>query len=870
MSLIDLLERKVDEWSFIVKGVSSLVFPEDTTSMGRMIFSQLAYTPIPLDLSDTQLHDLFKFCGVDLYSSSSPRKDAIASIAPIGILSLHNYPLRTITNLVPILPAISELTIPTYIPHFYEALVILVENRNNLLNLKELKILNNRITRKEVRQLTALLESLNQLEVLVLDNCGLYDYDIDALLPTVSWKTITHLSLNRNRLTARAFESILTLVRDRCKCAPPSLFLQDIDTVSTSATIQTLRPFTNSSALYSEQSALRVFRLPCRQSYLQKTLSIVRGHIYIDLSRFEASDAIAPDLGLFIYEWLRMATICHGGVSQATICINGRVTSSIRGISSALSTYGLYLLCHRSFNELGLSISLDCSNCSLEFDVKKLQLPPNAISHLMNRLKINLSASLIALSVSDCDLSERWKRQDMQAFISFLHCCKHLKRLDLRYNEFNKEFNTLFCKELESTDFLPYLDTLEADMFLDLHTLSISLQKRYSAYVARYLDDGDSMFKGLARGPVVLSCGSQTRGNKAPSALMRMLSLDGSLVLSALTQNSKYFPFDSHATTLHKILGDVLCSPLKSLTLRQSISPGALLKPVCLTLWQYTDGLILSEAMKGMITENDAYCNALSTQAAILVRVEIMRIARCNHLSNRMYMQEVDYSSLTLASFLEMMHRKDVATFTLQLLHLDLSHNSLKKADVQELITMIPLIPTLQALILSDCSLSDRVCATILESLPTLLEQTNLWYIDISENMLGSLTEQAFSAFLQRCPVVLQRQLTLNLRLRSGNTHVYAPQAFLSATNNIMEDIKIIIWLIMSKDSISSFSASDIENLKRRGVNIISVVSPVGRFYDHKYSSAASHLLRELGLPDHSFHWDSLKNLYEHFMYNCA
>lgn len=65
-----------------------------------------------------------------------------------------------------------------------------------------------------------------------------------------------------------------------------------------------------------------------------------------------------------------LASVSYGGLSEATICLSGRVTSSIRGTSNALSIYGLYLLCHRNLNELGLFISLDCTNCSLEFDAK--------------------------------------------------------------------------------------------------------------------------------------------------------------------------------------------------------------------------------------------------------------------------------------------------------------------------------------------------------------------------------------------------------------------------------------------------------------------------------------------------------------------
>lgn len=170
----------------------------------------------------------------------------------------------------------------------------------------------------------------------------------------------------------------------------------------------------------------------------------------------------------------------------------------------------------------------------------------------MRRLKINLATSLICLSLSDCDLFERWKRRDTQEFISFLSDCKHLKRLDLRYNEFNKEFNVLFCKELEDIEFIPFLDTLEVDMLIDLTTLSISLQRRYSQYVVRYLDEGDTIFKRLVRGPVVLSCGSQTRGNKVPIAIMRMILLNGNIVSSAFTQRLERSLFDSHAATLQK------------------------------------------------------------------------------------------------------------------------------------------------------------------------------------------------------------------------------------------------------------------------------------------------------------------------------
>ncbi|EFO65729.1 Hypothetical protein GLP15_3503 [Giardia lamblia P15] len=857
-----------------------IVFSGDLVSIGGMIFSRLAYTQAPLNFASTQLQELFDFCGVHNCSSTSSPEDIVHLIEAIGTLSLHNYSPETVTNMTLIFPAVRELIISIYTPHFDEILTSLLENRCNLSQLKEFKILNNRLTRKGVKQLVVLLESLTQLEALVLDNCGLYDYDIDLLLPAISWNTVTHVSLNRNNLTIHALKSILTMVRDRRRCVPFSLFLQDLDTKSTDTTIQALRSFTNSSMLYSKQSIFREFRLSCKQDFLQNTWSIVKRHIYIDLSRFEVSDAIAPDLGLFIYEWLRLATISHGGLSEATICLSGRITSSIRGTSNALSAYGLYLLCHRNFNELGLFISLDCTNCSLEFDAKKLRLPPDAIPQLVRQLKTNLAASLAGLSLSDCDLFERWKRQDIQEFISFLRDCKHMKRLDLRYNEFNKEFNVLFCKELEDIEFLPSLDTLEVDMLIDLRTLSISLQRRYSQYIVRYLDEGDTMFKRLVRGPVVLSCGSQTRGSKVPIAIVRMLLLDGDRVSPAFTQKLESLLFDNHAATLQNILGIVFYSPLKSITVRQSISSGALLKPVSISLWKYTDSSVLDDTTNDIMESNlpsaiigDNTCSTdLSTQAAILVRAEIARTRRCTHESSRIYLQEVACGPLTLRSFLELVHKRGFATFNPQLLHIDFSHNSLTKTDIQELIRTLPLLKTLQALILSDCSLSDRVCAYILENLPSLLELTDLWYIDISENMFGGFTEQALSIFLQEYSTVGQRQITLNLRLKPGYRFLCSSQILLSAGDNISEALnhKILIWLIISRDAILSFSADDITNIKQRGINILSVISPVGRFYDHNYSNITPYLLRELDLPDHLFSWELTRNLYEHFMHSCA
>lgn len=864
--LAELLKRKIDEWSFIIKDMPRIGFSGDLFSIGRMIFSQLAYAQVPFNVSDTQLQMLFDFCGANTYSTGSPPETVVRSIEAIGTLSLHNYSPEVVANMAPIFPAVRELTIAIYTPCFDEILALLVENRHNLSHLKEFKILNNRILRKETKQLGTLLESLTRLEVLVLDNCGLYDYDIDHLLPAISWSTVTYISLSRNNLTTHTLENILTMVRDRRGCIPLSFSLQDLDTESAATTIQALRVFTNSSMLYSKQSIFREFRLSCKQDFLQHTWSIVKERMHIDLSRFEASDALAPDLGLFIYEWLRLASVSYGGLSEATICLSGRVTSSIRGTSNALSIYGLYLLCHRNLNELGLFISLDCTNCSLEFDAKKLGLPPDAIPQLMRRLKINLATSLICLSLSDCDLFERWKRRDTQEFISFLSDCKHLKRLDLRYNEFNKEFNVLFCKELEDIEFIPFLDTLEVDMLIDLTTLSISLQRRYSQYVVRYLDEGDTIFKRLVRGPVVLSCGSQTRGNKVPIAIMRMILLNGNIVSSAFTQRLERSLFDSHAATLQKILGKVFYSPLKSISFRQSISPGAILKPVSISLWKYTDSSILGNTMKDMIK------TSLSTRAAILVRTEIVRTGRYNHGSGRLYLQEANYRSLTLESFLELVYEKDFAAFNPQLLHIDFSHNSFTKADVQGLIRTLSLLTTLHALILSDCSLSDKTCAHILESLPSLLEYTDLWYIDISENMFGGLTAHALSNFLQQYLMVGQRQIILNLRLKPGYRFLYAPQILLSADDNINEILnrKILIWLIMSRDALLLFSVDDITNLKQRGINILSVVSPVGRFYDHKYSIITPYLLRELGLPDYSFSWDSARNMYEHFMHNCA
>lgn len=120
--------------------------------------------------------------------------------------------------------------------------------------------------------------------------------------------------------------------------------------------------------------------------------------------------------------------------------------------------------------------------------------------------------------------------------------------------------------------------------------------------------------------------------------------------------------------------------------------------------------------------------------------------------------------------------------------------------------------------------------------------------------------------------MVGQRQIILNLRLKPGYRFLYAPQILLSADDNINETLnrKILIWLIMSRDALLLFSVDDITNLKQRGINILSVVSPIGRFYDHKYSIITPYLLRELGLPDYSFSWDSARNIYEHFMHNCA
>lgn len=857
---------------------------DNLISMSRIIFSQLAYTPISLDLSNKQLEDLFAFCGIDLSLSTMllPLKSETA--LSISVLSLHNYPLKTITNIIHTFPMVRELIISIYTPYFYDILVLLAENRQNLSHLKEFKIINNKITQKEIKQLTILLENLNQLSVLVLDNCGLYDYDIYILLPAISWDTITHLSLNRNKLTTRALEGILTLVRDKRKCAPPSLFLQDMDAESTDATIRALRLFTNSSTRYTAHSLFRNFWLSCKQNLLKQTWFIDRRDIYVDLSYFEISDAIAPDLGLFIYEWLRLSTICYKGVSEATICLKGRVTSSICGTSNALSIYGLYLLFHRDFNTLGLSISLDCSNCNLEFNPQKLQLPVNAISRLMNRLKTNLAASLVALSLSDCDLAERWKRQDIHDFISFLYHCKRLRRLDLRYNEFNSEFNAMLCNSLEDIEFLPLLNTLEADMLIDLSALSISLKRRYSEYMMKYLREGDAALKGLIPGPTVLSCGSQSRGNKVPGALMNILSFDRDLVLYACMQSEKLKPslFENYVTTLQKIFGEMHYSPLKSITLRQSISSGSLAKPIKISLWHYKDYTPLRDMLinmdkdttKSALMEDGTYCTTLFEQATALTRAEIARTSAsyCTHSSSEACIQEKTHNALTLKLFLELVSKKCLATFVPQLLHIDFSHNSLKTVDIQELMDMIPHNSALQALILSDCSLSDKICASILDGLPNLLKCTNLWYIDISENMFGRLTEHALSIFLQKYYMTIRRQIVLNLRLRPGNTFSYEPEILISSIDRVVRTIErnIFIWLIMSKDSISSFSSQCIRALKQRGINVISVVSPTGRFYDHKYHSAVSYLFKDLNLPTHSFCWNLMTNIYEHFMHGCA
>lgn len=265
--LAELLKRKIDEWSFIIKDMPRIGFSGDLFSIGRMIFSQLAYAQVPFNVSDTQLQMLFDFCGANTYSTGSPPETVVRSIEAIGTLSLHNYSPEVVANMAPIFPAVRELTIAIYTPCFDEILALLVENRHNLSHLKEFKILNNRILRKETKQLGTLLESLTRLEVLVLDNCGLYDYDIDHLLPAISWSTVTYISLSRNNLTTHTLENILTMVRDRRGCIPLSFSLQDLDTESAATTIQALRVFTNSSMLYSKQSIFREFRLSCKQDF---------------------------------------------------------------------------------------------------------------------------------------------------------------------------------------------------------------------------------------------------------------------------------------------------------------------------------------------------------------------------------------------------------------------------------------------------------------------------------------------------------------------------------------------------------------------------------------------------------------------------